>query len=226
MKSLYADDNGVWSVSSPRSYFRVGLHDVKADSVLKANRETYTHFIKRQYGKHQATLTEKGITYQRIISSIFNRDGHRSRYCVEQYIHRDGSEEDIVVKPHGNARHSKRPFYKTEPEVLQNIKEEPLESKPRKVFKSPMDFVEGPLYSASASSEPRNLQQIYSVRKSQTASKKTDDLIHLVSQIKESSFVHDLTIDSNSIQYVLVSEKQLADMTVLHTPNPIFHFFN
>lgn len=109
MKSFYADDTGVWSVST-RSYFRVGFRNGKMDSVFKANRETYTNFIKRQkrqYGTHQATLTEKGIKFQQIISSIFNRDGHRSRYCVVQYIHRDGSEEDIVAKPHGNARHSK-----------------------------------------------------------------------------------------------------------------------
>jgi len=48
----------------------------------------------------------------------------------------------------------------------------------------------------------------------------------LVSQIKESSFVHDLTIDSNSIQYVLVSEKQLADMRLFCTHPILFSIFS
>ena len=218
MKSFYADDNGVWSVST-RSYFRVGFHNGKVDSVLKANGETYTNFIKRQYGTHQATLTEKGIKFQRIISSMFNRDGHRSRYCVVQYIYR-GSEEDIVVKPHGNARHSKRPFYKTEPEVL-SIKEEPQKS-----FQIPHGFCWWAAIFCFCILGTKQLQQIYSVMKSQSASKKTDDFIHLVSQIKESSFVHDLTIDSNSIQYVLVSEKQLADMRLFCTHAILFSIFS
>jgi hypothetical protein len=52
------------------------------------------------------------------------------------------------------------------------------------------------------------------------------DFIHLVSQIKESSFVHDLTINSNSIQYVLVSEKQLADMRLFCTHPILFSIFS
>lgn len=77
-----------------------------------------------------------------------------------QYIHRNGSEDDVIVEPHGNVRHSKRPFYKTDPHVLQCIKEEPLQSKPRRVFKNLVDDAGGPRFSSSASSEPRNLQQI------------------------------------------------------------------
>jgi len=212
MKSLYADDNGVWKVSTPRSYFQLQLQDGKVENVVPANKFSYSHFIKRQYGTHQATLIQKAITFQRIISSVVSKDGKRSRYCVVQYIHRDGSEDDVIVEPHGNFRHSKRPFYKTDPHVLQSIKEEPLQSKPRRVFKNLVDDAGGPLFSSSASSEPRNLQQIYNVKRSQDAAKRTDDFMHLISQVKEDSFVHDLTIDSNSIQYVLISEKQLNDM--------------
>ncbi|CAC5383421.1 unnamed protein product [Mytilus coruscus] len=129
MRSLYADDKGVWTVSTPRSYFRLHMQDGKVDNVVQGNKFSYTHLMKRQYGTHQATLVEKAITFQRIISSVVSKDGKRSRYCVLQFIHRDGSKDDVVVEPHGNARHSKRPFFKTDPDVLQNIEEEPLQSK-------------------------------------------------------------------------------------------------
>ncbi|CAC5419045.1 unnamed protein product [Mytilus coruscus] len=203
---IMANDNGVRTVSTPRSYFRLHMQDGKVDNVVQENKFSYTHFMKSQYGTHQATLVEKRITFQRIISSVVSKDGKRSRYCVLQYIHRDGSEDDLVVEPHGNTRHSKRPFFKTDPDMLQSIKEEPLQSKPRKMFKTLVDDAGGPLYSPSASCELRNLQQSYNVIRCQhAAKKKTDQFMHLISQVKEDNFLHDLAIGSNSIQYVLVS---------------------
>ncbi|CAC5407973.1 unnamed protein product [Mytilus coruscus] len=50
--------------------------------------------------------------------------------------------------------------------VQDNIKEETRETKPRQLFKKLVDDAGGPLYSSSASSEPRNLQQIYNIRSS------------------------------------------------------------
>jgi hypothetical protein len=41
---------------------------------------------------------------------------------------------------------------KTDPSVIESIKEEPLETKPRKMFKTMMDEVGGPLYSSAAAS--------------------------------------------------------------------------
>jgi len=106
---------------------------------------------------------------------------------------------------------------KTDASVIEVIKEEPLETKPRKIFKTMMDEVGGPLYSSAAASEPRNLQQIYNVRKAKNAEKNADDFTHLLSQVKESSFVHDLTIDGTSVQYVLTSDKQLKDLELFCT---------
>ncbi|CAC5368187.1 unnamed protein product [Mytilus coruscus] len=110
-----------------------------------------------------------------------------------------------------------RPFFKTDLSVLDNIKEETRETKPRQLFKKLVDDAGGPLYSSSASSEPRNLQQIYNIRSSTKAATKTDQLTHLVAQIRESTFVHELAADGESLQYVLASEKQLMDLDTFCT---------
>ncbi|KAK3087353.1 hypothetical protein FSP39_004988 [Pinctada imbricata] len=164
-------------------------------------------------------MIQKGVHFQRIISTVHNKKGQRCRYAVVQYIIRDGIETDIVINPHGNSKGAKRPFYKTDPVVLENIKEEPLESKPKRLYSRLMEESGGPLLSGSASTEPRNLQQIYSMRKVKKETGKEDDFTHLLSQVKESAFVHDLTIDSKTVQYVLASEKQLKDLEVFCT-NP------
>jgi hypothetical protein len=88
-------------------------------------------------------------------------------------------------------------------------------AKPRRVFKELMDVAGGPLHSSSASSEPCNLQQIYNARKTKRTDDKGHDFTHLLSQVKESSFVHDLTIDSDSVQYILATERQLKDLELL-----------
>lgn len=59
LRSLYADDNGVWQTSSPTTYLRVFLQNGKVDNVEMGNPIDYTHRLKRQYGKHQATYIEK-----------------------------------------------------------------------------------------------------------------------------------------------------------------------
>lgn len=166
LRSLYADDNGVWSVATPRKYFRVETEDGKVTDVRLGHTGNYSHLLKRQYGKHQATFTERGITFQRIISTVCSKSGSKCRFVVVQYIHRDGKEGDVVLHPHGNTKHSKkRPFLKTDPEIIEKIKEDDLDNKPKKLFKSMVDEAGGPFHASSAASEPRNLQQIYNVRK-------------------------------------------------------------
>lgn len=101
MCSLYANDNGVCSVSTPSKYYRVSMKDGKVDEVVAGNTNSYSHYLKRQYGKHQVTYEEAGVTFQRIISTVYDRNEQRCRYAVVQYIHRDGDEGDKVVRPHG-----------------------------------------------------------------------------------------------------------------------------
>ena len=84
MRSLYADDNGVWSTSSPRNYFIVDLENGMVSKVTSSTQHNFTHFVRRQYGTHQATLSEKRITFQRIISTVTSKNGERSRFAVVQ----------------------------------------------------------------------------------------------------------------------------------------------
>ncbi|CAC5363287.1 unnamed protein product [Mytilus coruscus] len=210
----------------PRSYYRVDIRDGRIENVVPGNKSSYTHYLRRQYGTHQATYNERGVSFQRIISTATSKYNIKSRYVVVQYIHRDSEEGDIVMKAHGNAKDSQsRPFFKTDLSVLDNIKEETRETKPRQLFKKLVDDAGGPLYSSSASSEPRNLQQIYNIRSSTKAATKTDQLTHLVAQIRESTFVHELAADGESLQYVLASEKQLMDLDTFCTHQLHFLFF-
>ncbi|CAC5423831.1 unnamed protein product [Mytilus coruscus] len=226
-KSIYADDNGVWNTASPRSYYRVDIRDGRIENVVPGNKSSYTHYLRRQYGTQQATYNERGVSFQRIISTATSKYNIKSRYAVDQYIHRDSEEGDIVMKAHGNAKDSQsRPFFKTDLSVLDNIKEETRETKPRQLFKKLVDDAGGPLYSSSASSEPRNLQQIYNIRSSTKAATKTDQLTHLVAQIRESTFVHELAADGESLQYVLASEKQLMDLDTFCTHQLHFSVFS
>ncbi|CAC5423635.1 WAC [Mytilus coruscus] len=143
---------------------KVDIRDGRIENVVPGNKSSYTHYLRRQYGTHQASYKEHRVSSQRIISTAFSKYNIKSRYAVVQYIHRDSEEGDIVIKAHGNAKDSQsRPFFKTGLSVLDNIKEETRETKPRRLFKKLVDDAGGLLYSSSASSEPRNLQQIYNI---------------------------------------------------------------
>ncbi|CAC5398311.1 unnamed protein product [Mytilus coruscus] len=110
-KSIYADDNGVWNTASPRSYYRVDIRDGRIENVVPGNKSSYTHYLRRQYGTQQATYNERGVSFQRIISTATSKYNIKSRYAVDQFIHRDSEEGDIVMKAHGNAKDSQsRPF--------------------------------------------------------------------------------------------------------------------
>ena len=69
--------------------------------------------------------------------------------------------------------------------MLECIKKEPLSAKPRRVFKELIVVAGEPLHSSSASSELRNLQQIYNARKTKRTDDKGHDFTHLLSQVKE-----------------------------------------
>ena len=46
IRSLYADDNGVWNVATPRKYFRVEIKYGKIAEVLPGHKVNYTHLLK------------------------------------------------------------------------------------------------------------------------------------------------------------------------------------
>jgi hypothetical protein len=68
------------------------------------------------------------------------------------------------------------PFLKLTQNVLNIIKGEPLESKPKRVYLKLIEESGGPLYS-SASTEPINVNKFYNVRMTQKHSNK-DDFTH------------------------------------------------
>lgn len=96
--------------------------------------------------------------------------------------------------------------------------------KPRKMFKRMVDEVGGPIQSSSAASEPRNLQQIYNVRKSKTAGKYVDDFTHLLSQVKESEFVNDRLL--MALPYSTSSPQKNNSKICMNTFVPIPYVFS
>jgi hypothetical protein len=52
---------------------------------------------------------------------------------INKYILKGGSEEDVVVKPHGNSKFCKRPYYKTDQGVLDKLKDEPTHVYPLEI---------------------------------------------------------------------------------------------
>ena len=75
------------------------------------------------------------MTFQRIISSLTTTNNERGRYAVVLYFLRDSTEQDVVLQPNGNAHKRKHPFLKSDQSVLQSVKEDLLETKPRRLFK-------------------------------------------------------------------------------------------
>jgi hypothetical protein len=55
IRSLYADDNGVCSTSSPRNYLIIELENGMVSKVTSSTQHNFTHFVRRQYGTHQNT---------------------------------------------------------------------------------------------------------------------------------------------------------------------------
>jgi len=55
---------------------------------------------------------------------------------------------------------------------------------------------------------------------------KPDEFTHLVSQIKEDSFVLEVTIDSGFIQYILTTDKQMIDLRAFCTNSVKFSVFS
>ena len=142
-----------------------------------------------------------------------------------QYLHTGSVEEDIVILSHRNTKGSSRPFFKTDPCVLERI-QPGRETKPRRLFKKLVDDTDGSLYTTSASSEPRHLQQIYNIRSSTKASSQSDQMTHLWAQIKDSTFVREFAADSSSLQYIVVSQKQLLDLDTFCTHPIRFSVFS
>jgi hypothetical protein len=86
-KSIYADDNGVWNTACPRSNYKVDIRDGKVENVVPGNKSDHTHFLKRQYGTHQAT-------YNAVLEEVFVDD--LILYICCKFLGSD--EADVVCK--------------------------------------------------------------------------------------------------------------------------------
>lgn len=221
LKNLTADDNGSWSISTPRRMYQVKhsntgniLSIKKTDTVSS---DTYTLF--RQYATHKATKREKDVEFKRVVATIKNMStGHVLPIAVLHYFFKDCPEQDIVLAPHGNARGTcKRPYMRTEPSTLQSIKEDCHNKKPKKLYGETFKSSGGLLESGSTSTEPRNRKQVYNARSNtRTDSGEKDEIFQLLTQLKddyagEGGFVQEVKFGKTP-EVVVSFEQQLDDL--------------
>ena len=111
--------------------------------------------ICRQYGTHQATPE-----FNRILTTVV-RNGVILPKAVVQYFFKESVKVPVVVRSHGNSSCTNRPYYRTQPSALDNIKERCTNKPASMVYTDVFEAAGGIKGSNSMLEEPRNMAQIY-----------------------------------------------------------------
>ena len=110
-------------------------------------------------------------------------------------VHYCGDEMLYVSKPHGNAKHSARPYKRTCPSVLETIKQEVTHEKPGKVYKKMvLQNIENQDHGIL---NPRNMKQVSNVKAQVDMKRKLshDDVYNIIELgYHLSDFVRNVTI--------------------------------
>ncbi len=85
-------------------------------SKVSCRKETYT--VIRQYGIHKGTPK-----FRRIISSVRDSSGTEIPKAILQYFFVVGEKISVDILPHGNSSRNPRPYMRTQPSTLKNLKE-------------------------------------------------------------------------------------------------------
>ena len=138
LEDVTADDNGSWSISTPRRFYEVERSEIgKVISVNRTRAEASSHrgvyTLVRQYGTHKATKDKTGVEFKRMVATVRDSKGNILRFAVLQYFFKGGKEEDIILAAHGNSKGcNKRPYMRTEPSTMSNIKATVSSKTPKK----------------------------------------------------------------------------------------------
>ena len=86
-------------------------------------------------------------------------EGATQRLCFVQYQF-DETEHVIFILTHGNRKSGNKPYIRKEKSIIERIKEEPVEAKPRHTFDNISKERGGVLSATSASTLPRDRKQV------------------------------------------------------------------
>lgn len=122
-KDLAADDNGVWTTSTPRRMYEVerrcgeivSMQHIK--KIVRGVDKKKVVTICRQYGTHQATPE-----FKRIIATVLDHNGVMMQRAIVQYFFVGGKKVPVQTLCHGNSKAKERPYYRTQPSTLEAIK--------------------------------------------------------------------------------------------------------
>ena len=114
------------------------------------------YMVTINYGHH-----ESNINFKRYIL----KGNHLNKpldYAIIQYVVLEG--EEIIITPHGNAKHNKEPYRKTKHSVLKGIKDN-VNHAPDKEIVLKQGKERGEIFNIKSPSDfPRNCKQIYNVK--------------------------------------------------------------
>ena len=129
-------------------------------SKVSCRKETYT--VIRQYGIHKGTPK-----FRRIISSVRDSSGTEIPKAILQYFFVGGEKISVDILPHGNSSRNPRPYMRTQPSTLKNLKEVSKIKSPILAYNQMLQVCESKHHSLST--EPRNKDQIYNARRVSSA---------------------------------------------------------
>ena len=211
------DDCGTWKqTKTATTDVRINFFEngkvASVDSCPRVSRKKVYTLIRRHY------VCKSSPDLSRHISVLLDPSGKLKPYQFIQYRFA-GEEHSVEVKPHGNAKKTLRPYKRTCPSTLKDLKEELQQHPPKRaVFK--VEQRRGGFLNVSCVGElPRNSLQASRIKCKNTStmqSKPDDPLQALVVKFKEqygslNQFIQSIHLVPDP-SIVLFNESQLSDM--------------
>ena len=199
-KDLSADDNGIYDrPSGPTEIitiekdhhgavkkFRPVLdnQDIDLDSLYIVNRKYYCHSSSKEFKRTIITV---------------EHDGSKLPLAIIQYKVGNSS---ICLKPHGNMKHEKSPFFKVKSSVLEEIRNMAVANQPKKIVQAMENSNGGPLGGSSVAAVPRNLRQVYNqfskvperLKMKRTGPQRTPCYNKLLQMMQDGEFVQEVQL--------------------------------
>lgn len=135
--------------------------------------------------------------------------------ALVQYVF-DGAEKEVKVKPHGNAKNSGKPYYRTSELTKDRLEELAKKHPPKEAFHKSLEESGGILQLTSAGGHARNVRQLTNMKQRNKESA-GDDFVELLQMLKEdarnpdTAFVRKVDTSSDPC-VVLASNQQLQDV--------------
>lgn len=159
---------------------------------LKASDDIY--LINRQYSYHST------LPMTRTIIRVEHKGAILPRAIIQYRIDGEIPTEGVSLPPHGNSRGRKEPFIRSQPSILEQIRERGRENTPKQIVDKVADS-SGGIFVANARDMPRNNMQVHNAlrnvsgrkRSRDTGPQKIADTGQLMTMMKCGDFLRDVS---------------------------------